>query len=192
MAAEYPSSGSGAVSSVNGETGAVVLSAADVGASATGHTHDDRYYTETETDALLSGIIRRLARIDYDPASPTTFSTTSSSFADVDASNVAVTFTVPTGFTAVTARAVMVVRNLTGSNIVYFNLRDSSGDVSGTDQTLASASATPGARTLYEQRITGLTAGQSYTWKLGWAVAGGTGRIVCGSTDGPLTMEVTT
>jgi hypothetical protein len=28
---------------------------AEAGISATGHTHDDRYYTETETDSLLSG-----------------------------------------------------------------------------------------------------------------------------------------
>ncbi len=32
-----------------------VYSAADVGASPTGHTHDDRYYTESEVDTKLSG-----------------------------------------------------------------------------------------------------------------------------------------
>jgi hypothetical protein len=48
------SGGAGAVDSVNGQTGAVVLDAADVGAAAIVHNHDDRYYTETETDGLLS------------------------------------------------------------------------------------------------------------------------------------------
>lgn len=62
------------VSSVNGETGIVILDAADVGARPDTyvpawvdvqskptvfppdtHTHDDRYYTETETDNLLLG-----------------------------------------------------------------------------------------------------------------------------------------
>ncbi len=68
----------GNVASVNGQTGAVVLDAADVGAAETahahvvgdttglqtaldgksddGHTHDDRYYTEGEVDTLLSGV----------------------------------------------------------------------------------------------------------------------------------------
>lgn len=32
----------------------ISLSASDVGASATGHTHDDRYYTETEIDSKVS------------------------------------------------------------------------------------------------------------------------------------------
>lgn len=43
------------VDSVNGKTGAVTLSASDVGAAASSHTHDDRYYTETEVDSKLSG-----------------------------------------------------------------------------------------------------------------------------------------
>lgn len=33
----------------------ITLNASDVGASASGHTHDDRYYTETEMDSKLSG-----------------------------------------------------------------------------------------------------------------------------------------
>lgn len=67
-------SGGGAVDSVNGQTGAVVLDAADVGARSDTyvpawtevtakpatfppdtHTHDDRYYTEAEVDTALAG-----------------------------------------------------------------------------------------------------------------------------------------
>ena len=42
---------------VNGKTLAanISLTADDVGASATGHTHDDRYYTESEIDSKLAG-----------------------------------------------------------------------------------------------------------------------------------------
>lgn len=36
-------------------TANITLSASDVGASASGHNHDDRYYTETEIDTKLSG-----------------------------------------------------------------------------------------------------------------------------------------
>ncbi len=46
-----------AVVSVNTKTGAVVITAADVGASPSGHTHDARYYTETELDALLTAAL---------------------------------------------------------------------------------------------------------------------------------------
>lgn len=58
--------GTGSVDSVNGQTGVVVLDAADVGAAgvghnhdadyaALGHVHDDRYYTESEMDTALAG-----------------------------------------------------------------------------------------------------------------------------------------
>lgn len=41
------------VTSVNGKTGAVTLNYDNVGAAASGHVHDTRYYTKTQTDALL-------------------------------------------------------------------------------------------------------------------------------------------
>ncbi len=76
-------SGGGAVDSVNGETGVVVLDAADVGAAptshthsianvtglqgaldgkaASAHTHDDRYYTEVELDIAFDEVDTLLA-----------------------------------------------------------------------------------------------------------------------------------
>lgn len=45
--------GGGGVISINGQSGVVALDAADVGAAPASHNHDDRYYTETEVDALL-------------------------------------------------------------------------------------------------------------------------------------------
>jgi uncharacterized protein related to proFAR isomerase len=47
--------GPGAVTSVNGQTGVVVLDAEDVGAAPTIHDHDDLYYEEDEIDTLLLG-----------------------------------------------------------------------------------------------------------------------------------------
>jgi len=47
--------GGGSVTSVNGKTGVVVLDHDDVGAAASSHNHDSRYYTETETNTLLAG-----------------------------------------------------------------------------------------------------------------------------------------
>ena len=43
------------VDSVNGKTGVVTLSASDVGAADESHSHDDKYYTETEIDSKLNG-----------------------------------------------------------------------------------------------------------------------------------------
>lgn len=43
------------VQSVNGQTGNPILGFADVGAAAAVHTHDDRYFTESEVTTLLSG-----------------------------------------------------------------------------------------------------------------------------------------
>lgn len=43
------------VQSVNGKTGTFSLTYTDVGAAAAVHTHDDRYYTETEIDLQMSG-----------------------------------------------------------------------------------------------------------------------------------------
>jgi hypothetical protein len=46
----------GDVVSVNGQTGAIVLGPADIGASPAAHAHDDRYYTEAESDGRFKAI----------------------------------------------------------------------------------------------------------------------------------------
>ena len=58
-------SGGGAVSSVNGQTGAVALTASDVGAAATGHTHD--FSSLTSIPAPLSAIGALTAAADRFP-----------------------------------------------------------------------------------------------------------------------------
>lgn len=51
-AISYPTS---PVSSVNGQTGVVVLGYDDVGAAAESHTHNDLYYTESEVNSIVAG-----------------------------------------------------------------------------------------------------------------------------------------
>jgi hypothetical protein len=46
----------GDVVSVNGQTGVIVLAAADVGAAPASHDHDSRYYTESESDTRYKAI----------------------------------------------------------------------------------------------------------------------------------------
>ena len=55
--------GSGAVSSVNGKTGDVVLTAADVGAAEKEHTHNE-YYTKEETNNAITRALNSLINGD--------------------------------------------------------------------------------------------------------------------------------
>lgn len=117
----------------------------------------------------------------------------SSTLADVDSSNLAVTFTAP-------ANGKVVVK-LTGSvepndsaQEVYFALRESSSTVSGTEQTVIATDVDLGGtahiRLTAVMYVTGISAG-SHTYKWAWRRASGGSTIALrsGSTD-PLTMEV--
>lgn len=72
---EGDAASTGAVSSVNALTGDVVLDADSVGAAPAVHNHDDRYYTETESDAryIQAGDITAidvLTQAEYDAIDP--------------------------------------------------------------------------------------------------------------------------
>lgn len=129
-----------------------------------------------------------LAATIYNPGSKQALTTTSTSFVDIDATNLAVTFVAPASG-VVFVRLEAESRNATSCQNVYWNLRDSGGDVSGTSaQITTSASFVASTRMLY---VSGLTPGNSYTWKWGWRVSGGTGSHVSGGADdGPSSMLV--
>lgn len=114
--------------------------------------------------------------------------TTSTSFVDVDATNLVITFTAPA------SGAVLVTLNAlgrgTGGDDLYWNLRDGSGDISGTDMLAITGSTRMRFSGLC--RVTGLTPGNSYTWKWGFCTnnAASTAYFFRGGVYGPATMTV--
>lgn len=128
-----------------------------------------------------------LAATVYQPTTKQVKTTTSTSYVDVDATNLAVTFVAPaSGAVFVTLEAES--QNATGQN-VYWDLRSGSSDVAGTKcQIFSSANYGTATKTMY---VSGLTPGQSYTYKWGWKVSSSTGSLVAGGTDdGPALMIV--
>lgn len=116
---------------------------------------------------------------------------TSASFVDVDATNLAATFTVPASgavLVRVTARI-----NVANANSYDWNLREGAADVAGTAQLVLyhDAGGSIQIRTTAVWKLTGLTPGASKTYKLGHARSFGTGTtdIRRGATD-PVTIEV--
>jgi hypothetical protein len=134
-----------------------------------------------------------LAYTSYNPGTATTTSTTSTTGADVDATNLSVTFTVPS-----TGRVVVVLSALAytvgASDNYWWNLRTTApANVAGTQRIITNANTWMAAHT-HRCVITGLTPGASVTYRWGHGVATGTGNIRYGSNGsnlfGQALMEV--
>lgn len=113
----------------------------------------------------------------YNPASIGSTSSSSATFADVDATNMKVTFTAPpSGRVMVVLSALTLVQ--TSTEYMDWNLRDAGGDVAGT--TKRALGGLGGAQLAVAACIdkSGLTPGTSYTWKWGLARSAGTGANV--------------
>jgi hypothetical protein len=115
--------------------------------------------------------------------------TSSTTFVDVDATNLRVTFTAPPSGN-VLARVTAMIEPSTTTTVVYINFRDTvTGDVSGTQVYCCNTPAVDNST--HTVAVTGLTPGTSYTWKLG-AKKGGTGNAIVegGPTYGTIILEV--
>lgn len=134
-----------------------------------------------------------LATKVYDPGTTTTYTTTSATLGDIDATNLVVTFTAPASGSVV----VMLTGRITTSAATTptWGLRNGSSQAGGLF-TLASSLNLGGA---HQARtgvvyITSLTPGTSYTVKWAWAVSGGiTFGLKAGQTagdEGAATMQV--
>lgn len=143
---------------------------------------DNRWEPKTIGDLLKA--------IHYAPAD-SNYSTTGTSFADVDATNLAVTFRVPA------SGMVMVVLSATSGGAsspqIFWNLRDSGGDITNSARWIHQAG---GAAVFMAMPIfmSGLSAGTEVTWKWGWKVSTGTGYLYKGvgttAYYNPPTMQV--
>lgn len=132
-----------------------------------------------------------LARTAYNPGTQSSYTRTSSTFADVDATNLSAAFTVPQ------SGKVLVCLNTLGksaatASMLRWNVRDGAADVAGTDEGITNQNQGDW-RHSYNAIITGLTAGASKTYKWGFASSDNatTVTMYAGGTDkGPATMEV--
>lgn len=111
---------------------------------------------------------RLLAYVNYLHAGTTT---TSATFADIDSTNLTVTFTAPASGRVIVEMSLPLATSAAGSP-VQLNLRDSvAGDIANTDYNRA-AVPTNCVRSFYKMRLN-LTAGTTYTIRPGWKIAGG-------------------
>lgn len=152
----------------------------------------------TASGAASTGL---LAAISYNPANVTALSTTvnTTTFQDVDATHLAVTFTAPTSGRVLLRLSGLASRAGTSANLdVYWNVRDSIGDVVGVGARAMTNSGSYVQATL-AQVVSGLTPGQSYTWKWGqrasaagadWQAQLRVGGPVGTAGYGPATMEI--
>jgi hypothetical protein len=130
-----------------------------------------------------------LARTVYDPGSVATYTTSSATMADVDATNLSIAFTSPASGNIVVILAAFADKPTGG--IGAWGLRESSSLVSGSEaKVLGVTGAFLGnQRCIYRNAFTGLSG--SKTWK--WAYAretSGSWSIYAGGDPGPAIMEV--
>jgi hypothetical protein len=125
----------------------------------------------------------------YNPGSTTTLSTSSTTFVDVDATNLAVTFTAPSSGQVLVR--LTAGRSASGTSPVqYWNVRSGGVDVASTGGVIATA--TNRSRASHAVVVTGLTVGSSYTYTWGHSITGTspTSTLNVGGTDGAAVMEV--
>lgn len=133
-----------------------------------------------------------LASVSYNPAVLEAPSTTSSTFADVDATNVVITFTAPASG-VVLVQVVVSADTAAASHTHGINLREGAADIAGTEREVAFAGNRMIISVAAKWKITGLTAGNSYTYKLGHARKfGATNATTCryGGAAGPVVLSV--
>jgi hypothetical protein len=127
-----------------------------------------------------------LALIRYKAGSDTaTFTTSSGTQADVDATNAAVTFTVPASGKVIIDVAFCGANN--GSANSFVGLREGGSNLIGPYLHTSSDKITRGVTSFY---ITGLTPAASKTYKLAWSTSGSTFTAYTGPTYGTLDMTV--
>lgn len=136
-----------------------------------------------------------LARLSYNPASQTVKSTTSTSasLVDVDATNLAITFTAPASGDVLVVLSAFADVSGTGWDFYQWGLREGTTKVAEGTVMRANTQAALSRRFL----ITGLTAGNSYTYKWAYALltnpSAASARIIVGQASqpfGPAIMEV--
>lgn len=137
---------------------------------------------DTITVAASGGSGAAIARVVYDPATSASITTTSTSLVDVDATNLAITFTATSSIVDVVLDG--SATHTTAVGYTLWGLREGTTGV-GKQQLAAFGGSTtavvnPAQRTI---RVTGLTPGNSYTYKWAHRVTAGGGGFLAGGSD---------
>jgi hypothetical protein len=131
-----------------------------------------------------------LATKKYNPGSATSVGTTSTTFADVDATNLVVTFTAPASGSVIVVLTAAAHTNTTV--LLGWGLRSSGADVTDSKANVGYSSGDVQPRISSRVLITGLTVSTSYTYTWSHARTAGTGTCSTeyGGATGPAVMEV--
>lgn len=157
--------------------------------AADGHTTFQMTYLGPTVLPKLDGGLSLIGHTTHNPGTAATYSTTSSTFTDLDPTNLAVTFVAPPSG-KVLVRLTAVADKITAAGDHMWNLRDAVGDIAGTAMLVGYYINMLFARST-ACVVSGLTPGQSYTWKWGQNAVGGTSRTYAGgASNGPAVMEV--
>jgi hypothetical protein len=125
---------------------------------------------------------RLLAVMTYGPTG-SGYSTSGTSYADVDATNLAVTFTTPASGNVL---VVLSGFSANGAGHTSWGLREATTDIATAGRVNSGAEAV--TMTVYIH-LTGISAG-SHTYKWSWKVDSGSANLFTGSTDGHAMMMV--
>lgn len=140
--------------------------------------------------SVPSGTLSRLARKAYNPASVTTYSITSNTYVNLDATNLTVTFAAPSSGTVWVRLEASALIPGGGATYLNFNVRSSGSDIADTAARMLGSGAMQG-RCINTARVTGLTSGATYTYAFGVAEVGtGTASVYAGGDLGPAIIEV--
>jgi hypothetical protein len=129
----------------------------------------------------------------HNPSTREDYSLSGTTFADIDATDLAVAFTVPPSGAVIVYFAAFAGINTNGTHLDW-NLRSGSSDLAGTEIRIGTGDSDggPGGRLLGQARISGLTPGDSLTYKWGYRLQGtaGSAAMAAGGGAGPALMEV--
>jgi hypothetical protein len=161
---------------------------------------DNKNYVVDDTGAATEfpaasgggGTTDRLATVVYNPATLSSYSTTSTTIADVDATNLAVTFTAPASGSVMVELTGLAGQSGT-TDFTRWALRSGTTTVKR-NQVFGGTSGVNRTRTA-KFLVTGLTPGASYTYKWAWATSNAASQTnlyagVLNSDDIPAIMEV--
>jgi hypothetical protein len=128
-----------------------------------------------------------LGRTSYDPASVSTYTTSSATLADVDATNLVLAFTPPSSGKVLIVLSAFADKPSNGGG--FWGLRDSGGDIASSVAQVADAvGATVALRPSYRLLFTGLSGAKSWKWAYSRAVSG-SWSMYAGGDAGAAVME---